>query len=463
MNKLKYTLVLIALFLLRIDLSAQIFSTHSDYERVIHNPSAGDSTFIFTYYSTNLNPITLKAKNTDNNAADFKWYRFVNSSQAIDPTPFREDYSVAESVVPVLEGGYMVVVSNPEMVDTFRTWVFYDIMGIDSISHVQNCDFMQLTANVYANRDNFFSYDYYDFCDLNNVVSRFITNTFTVEWGSSTDIYAGLPNMPISWKIRTGSLFTRISPTPLIDAKYSAKITNVFGNTSEIVETNIIPAMGTYAAFDVLILDGLGIYAPTTNLRGEALMKLRLDNKSVNANKFEWIGWNDQTINFLRTDTLWTYNTEHILNEFEYTPGQYPIKLTAENTQTGCRHSTYSLNSDRERSDIIVEKSSFNPASLPNVFTPNGDGNNDFFIFVNGMEPVSMRTMDIQIMSRNGSLVYKYKGSVSSWEGWNGKINGNGSDCSSGVYYYVISGEGWDDKSYSGKSYTGVLHLFRGK
>jgi gliding motility-associated-like protein len=250
---------------------------------------------------------------------------------------------------------------------------------------------------------------------------------------------------------------------PFKDAKYSVKVKNLFGNVTAEYKTGLIPARGLYAKFDVLVPDDYGVFVPTTDLDGEALWRMKLDNKSVNADKFEWIGLNDQNINFLQNDTLWRYNTENVPDEIVYRPGKYPVKLSVENTGTGCRHSTYALDASGKRKDINVAPSIFSPESLPNAFTPNGDGNNDFFTFVKGKEPMSMRIMDLKIISRNSTPIYKYKGEVSSWEGWNGKMNGNGSDCSSGVYYYIISGEGWDGKSYSGKNYTGVLHLFRGK
>jgi gliding motility-associated-like protein len=327
-------------------------------------------------------------------------------------------------------------------------------------------------------RNNFSAYDYYDFCDLNNVLPRYIPNLYTVEWNTNTDIYEGLPNVPQSWKKRDNTMLTRISSAnepsdadrplvpglsaPLKDASYSVKITNVFGNVTEEYTTEPIPAMGLYAAFDVLVPDEYGVFTPTTTFDGEALWRMKLENKSKNADKFEWTGWNDQTVNFLQNDTLWRYYTENVPDEIIYKPGIYPVKLTVENTRTGCRHSTYTLDTSRKRKDINVAKSAFSSESMPNAFTPNGDGNNDFFTFVKGQEPVSMRIMDLKIITRNSNLVYRYRGEVSTWEGWNGKMNGNGSDCSSGVYYYIISGEGWDGKSYSGKNYTGVLHLFRG-
>lgn len=452
--KISKYIILVLSVLLHSGIFAQIKNTNANYEGIVHNTIVNDSTFIFTYFASNPNPLTVKAVTTAPNPSDFKWYRFINSSQTIDPTPFRVDNNMIESIVPVSEGGYMVTIDNGVVTDTFRTWIFYDIMNADSISRVQDCDTLYLTAHVSANRNNFSSYEYYDFCDLNQVFPRFMRNNFTLAWDASTDIYAGLPDMSQGWKSGVNTLSTRI-PYPLRDASYTAIVTNIFGNKSNTVTTATIPAISAYSLFDVLVANDMGVFQPTTELNGEALYRLKLENKSVNADKFEWIGWNNQEINFLKNDTLWRYNTETIFDEINYTPGKYPIQLTVEKTASGCRHS--------KKVEIVVQPSSFDPSSLPNAFTPNGDGSNDFFTFVTGKEPVSMRTMDLKIFSRNGNLVYKYQGEISSWEGWNGKMNGKGSDCSSGVYYYVISGDGWDDKSYSGKSYTGVLHLFRGK
>jgi len=64
-----------------------------------------------------------------------------------------------------------------------------------------------------------------------------------------------------------------------------------------------------------------------------------------------------------------------------------------------------------------------------------------------------------------GKRIYEYTGhgaAIKDWEGWDGKINGR-SDASPGMYYYIIRAVGYDDISYKGKEYTGVLYLFREK
>ncbi|MDR0559897.1 MAG: gliding motility-associated C-terminal domain-containing protein [Prevotellaceae bacterium] len=447
--KLKYTLIT-GLFLLNYSLSAQISTTGIDADYVGFRYGAnGDSTFIFAFYSANTKPKTLKAHGFGDSTANFKWYRFDSYGMTVAQIPFKTDINEKESTTPpnMAEGGYMLVIENAARIDTFRAWVFNDIFRIDSVSSVQNCIAMQLTVHLYVERTNFSSYDYVDFCDLNNVVPTFIANNFTVDWDSEKDIYAGT-----GWKRRNGSLETEISPTPYIETPYSVKITNVFGQKIE-YKTAPIPAMGVHAEYEVLVPDKYEAFRPAASLKGEALWRMKLNNKSVNADRFEWTGLNNQKINFLKNDTLWKYDVESVPDEIVYKTGEYPVILTSINTKTTCRNTV--------KQTITVADSKFPPQSLPNAFTPNGDGNNDIFTFTAGNKPESMRTLDIKIVNRNGLLIYKYKGELSKWEGWNGKMNGNGSDCSTGVYYYIVSGEGWDDKDYSGKQYTGTVHLFR--
>lgn len=67
---------------------------------------------------------------------------------------------------------------------------------------------------------------------------------------------------------------------------------------------------------------------------------------------------------------------------------------------------------------------------MPNAFTPNGDGRNDYFA------PVTMTDMKItqfSIYNRWGKLVYKGFGNGVSWDG---KLNGK--DLAQGIYNYII-------------------------
>jgi gliding motility-associated-like protein len=65
---------------------------------------------------------------------------------------------------------------------------------------------------------------------------------------------------------------------------------------------------------------------------------------------------------------------------------------------------------------------------IPNVFTPNNDGVNDFFIFDNGI----VNAQKITILNRWGNVVYFSENEFA----WNGKFKDE--YCSDGMYYYVI-------------------------
>ena len=83
---------------------------------------------------------------------------------------------------------------------------------------------------------------------------------------------------------------------------------------------------------------------------------------------------------------------------------------------------------------------------VPNVFTPNDDGMNDLFQ-VNAKNILAFSAI---IVNRWGRKVFTWNDYTS---GWNGKLNGVGSDLSSGVYYYVIKAIGEDGSHFDLKGH----------
>lgn len=87
--------------------------------------------------------------------------------------------------------------------------------------------------------------------------------------------------------------------------------------------------------------------------------------------------------------------------------------------------------------------------SVPNVFSPDGDGKNDLFMVQsNGVTPLS-----ITIFNRAGNVVFRKTAPTIIWDG----RTPSGARAKPGVYYYVISS---DDDFYNK---TGFVHLFYGK
>lgn len=89
--------------------------------------------------------------------------------------------------------------------------------------------------------------------------------------------------------------------------------------------------------------------------------------------------------------------------------------------------------------------------SVQNVFTPNDDGYNDYFmVSSNGGFPISLR-----IFTRAGILVYETEGTTLTWDG----RTASGMELKPGIYFYSIKAlEGDPNKRYSK---AGVLYLYR--
>ena len=74
--------------------------------------------------------------------------------------------------------------------------------------------------------------------------------------------------------------------------------------------------------------------------------------------------------------------------------------------------------------------------NVPNVFTPNGDGINDYFVI---NKPFNT-TIQLEVFNRWGNLVYKLSDYQNTWDG-RGNQPGNilGDDLTDGTYQYVVN------------------------
>jgi gliding motility-associated-like protein len=92
---------------------------------------------------------------------------------------------------------------------------------------------------------------------------------------------------------------------------------------------------------------------------------------------------------------------------------------------------------------------------IPNVFTPNGDMQNDFFAIENiqGFDQAVL-----QVFNRWGALVYEENDYVTNV--WDGTEMNTGALVAEGVYFYVLNirddGTGWTE------TLTGTVTVFTG-
>lgn len=73
---------------------------------------------------------------------------------------------------------------------------------------------------------------------------------------------------------------------------------------------------------------------------------------------------------------------------------------------------------------------------IPNIFTPNGDGINDFFTIDGEHEPC-FDFMNVKVFNRWGRLMYQSEEPFFQWDG----MTNNGEQASSGTYFVVMEGQ----------------------
>ena len=124
------------------------------------------------------------------------------------------------------------------------------------------------------------------------------------------------------------------------------------------------------------------------------------------------------------------HSTDHIVTRLDQDiryifsePGSYRVVCSVTNGE---------CTSDSTEMLVAISESYL---KVPNVFTPNGDGQNDEF----RVAYRSLREFHIWVYNRWGKLVYE---STDPAKGWDGNINGR--PAAEGAYYYVVRALGTD-------------------
>jgi len=135
-----------------------------------------------------------------------------------------------------------------------------------------------------------------------------------------------------------------------------------------------------------------------------------------------------------------TSNAAFSPNATYNSPGTYTVLLVS--SKGICIDSSYKL----IRVDIPSK------LDIPNVFTPNGDGNNDVFF----LKTSNLTEISALIFDRWGNKVYDLTSTTGNIA-WDGK-NQTGKDCVAGTYFYIIKATGKDGQTYDKK---GNVSLYR--
>ncbi|MDT8413678.1 MAG: gliding motility-associated C-terminal domain-containing protein, partial [Vicingaceae bacterium] len=168
---------------------------------------------------------------------------------------------------------------------------------------------------------------------------------------------------------------------------------------------------------------------------GKAPMEVSFFNTSQNANMFEWSITQQPNNDAIIQHS--TFNTQHFFTE----GGTYEVCLIAYNNQPQC--------ADTSCKTIFIDHNENVSVFIPNVFTPNGDNENDNFV-VQVLGVNLLENLEVEVFNRWGQEVGSRKWEVGSlgelpvFSGmtelviWNGKTTA-GNKASEGTYFYVVN------------------------
>ncbi len=336
----------------------------------------------------------------------FTWTKY-NETVGGYTIAVKTESGVTSTAGGLTEGGYRVHITDGGGYNTdLHAWVSLDgpVAGAALLHYT--CDYVALDGT--AAPDHF---NYYD--PLTNV-SRRLPNGVKHLWSSSPSSTIPYPDLEIDP--------ITFSP-PLTDVRYTIQVTDSFGCSSS-------------ASFDYTSIHVKAEFKAEPE-EGEAPLEITFTDNSVRASKYLW-RFGDDSVSVAPDPGTHTY----------YIPGEYTVSLVIESDLT-CR--------DSASVKIKVLPSAL---QIPNVFTPNDDGLNDYFV----PDKKSIRFLNLQVFAKSGHRVYYYQGDgddLQSWPGWDGKVNYSERRAEPGAYYYVLRAEGYDDVEYKGREFRGTVYLYR--
>lgn len=223
-----------------------------------------------------------------------------------------------------------------------------------------------------------------------------------------------------------GGTFTfnpAVSDGATINASTGA-ISNGVGGTTYTVEYTTAGACSSSSTQQVTVVKN-----PTADFTANPTQadlsnpEVTFTNTSQNATSYSW-NFGDGSPVSTNQNTSHVYPNDHA--------GTYTVTLTATN----------SLGCSSTKTTTIQIDSLIITYSVPNVFSPNGDGVNEDFMFISSS---NLKTVHIIIVNRWGNLVFESNDINFKW---NGKNQNSGQACSDGTYFYKIDIEGLNNKKY---------------
>jgi len=371
-------------------------------------PAEKDPVFIYCNDSGSQKGTLVASSPKGTGPFNYSWYQWSDVTKSFSILIKTESGVMTSATSNLGDGGYRAVISGGYDTSLIG-WIFVNKPYSSAKLQNRTCDYVALNGEAAA--DTFYYRN-----PVNGVQVR-LPNGVTFLW--SSDPASTIPQPDFLLDPQT------FDP-PLFDVTYNLMVTDSFGCISE--SSFFYESIHVKADFTL---------EPN---KGDAPLEVTFTDKSIRAATYKWeFGDNKDSISDLMNPPPHIY----------YIPGEYSAKLTVESSM----HCIDSMRSET----IVVDPSKL---EIPNVFTPNGDGLNDYFV----VAEQSLRHLSVEIFSRSGLRVYEFDGEgevLRNWKGWDGNINDSSREATPGVYFYIIMAYGWDDVIYNNKETRGVVYLYR--
>lgn len=210
------------------------------------------------------------------------------------------------------------------------------------------------------------------------------------------------------------SISTTSSASGLGGGTYMVTVTDVYGCAIALSTTVNAPPSPTAS------------FTPSTNGGSNPLI-VSFVNNSTGGTYYKWI-FGDGT-----QDTV--FAPVHVYDN----KGRYQVMLIVTNS-FGC------IDTAIYGYIEVIQKSSI---SIPNVFTPNNDGQNDIFYITS----VGLVSLNIEIYNRWGMKIYEYDTVNGTWDG----RTVMGLEAPDGTYYYILKALGEDKAEYSKQGFITLI------
>jgi len=428
---------------------AQITSVTADYLDSLSYPVKAGKDPLFVFYQINRVPKAgmLSATLPGSDNYNFEWNRYNPSTGAFDILAGAETGKQFSTISDLVDGGFQVSISDGNGFDTSMiAWVMLD----------------NLRAETEKTADGLLKPNKY-YCEF-LVISGFVTPDTMVYYDPVSNVMLQLPvDYKFKWTsdntdLRIPNDSTILGPNisylpPIEDSWYILTATDEMGMIE--IDSVLYESIQTKAEFTVQYYDKVNdtldseLTGQWSSSEGslDAMLTVNFTNKSKNGASYEWV-YLDTLGGIKQNET--TYD---VADEVEFTyvrADEYYYPYMVSVSEAGC------IDTFRLEEPIFVVPSVLD---IPNVFSPNGDGTNDMFVF----KHQSLKSCRVTIVDRTGKVVYKREiDDIYDWDGWDGNVRNSDRRAPQGQYYYVIEATGYDGIEYKDPNIIENWKLNRG-